>query len=760
MLTELLVADAASYPPGAGQTLAGLKAINFIFGTNGSGKTTISRVIADPGSFAASRLTWSGSRELERHVYNSDFVTRNYAPQMAGIFTLGEAEAQTLREIEAAKAKVDEISDDIAKIEGTLGRDAESGKRKEKRDLRSAFEASCWDNIKTVHDPHFQGAFGGLRASKAKFCDRLLDELAANQAALVSLEELKGRAATVFGGVVEREARLAAILANDLIALELSPILAKKVVGKEDVDIAGLIKRLGNSDWVRQGRSYLAHEPDTCPFCQQAIDDGFRRELTDYFDETYLADLAAIDLLIESYQSYSQALLRAVDNALSVNCRHLDQDLLLEKRGRLEATIEVNQRQLARKKAEAGSPVELKSLEALTAEVVGLIEAANIQIDRHNAMVENLAIEQERLISEIWKCLLEDQRPMVTAYVAGNDNLDRAISAMEGRLRDKGVELAEAQARLRELEKNVTSVQPTVNAINGLLQDFGFSNFELATAGEHHNLYEIKRPDGSDATPTLSEGERNFVTFLYFYHLLKGSVTTSGMTNDRIVVFDDPVSSLDSEVLFIVSTLIKSILEEACAGSGYIKQVFVLTHNIYFHKEVSFDSRRQDVCRAHETFWIVRKINNASCVEGHGRNPIKTSYELLWNEVRYPQPGSVTLQNTLRRIIENYFKILGNQDKDSIIAKFDGRDKLVCASLFAWVNDGSHSFNDDLHISTDETHAAKYLEVFRQIFIRTEHEAHYRMMMGPEALAAAEVVVAPAEQPPSPEVNNPAGQAA
>jgi len=34
--------------------------------------------------------------------------------------------------------------------------------------------------------------------------------------------------------------------------------------------------------------------------------------------------------------------------------------------------------------------------------------------------------------------------------------------------------------------------------------------------------------------------------------------------------------------------------------------VFVLTHNIYFHKVVSFNRRRDPKVRlAHETFWIV-----------------------------------------------------------------------------------------------------------------------------------------------------------
>lgn len=61
-----------------------------------------------------------------------------------------------------------------------------------------------------------------------------------------------------------------------------------------------------------------------------------------------------------------------------------------------------------------------------------------------------------------------------------------------------------------------------------------------------------------------------------------------------MVVFDDPVSSLDSDILIIVSNLIKGIFEEVRIETGQIKQVFVLTHNIYFHKEISFHTKRSD----------------------------------------------------------------------------------------------------------------------------------------------------------------------
>ena len=266
-----------------------------------------------------------------------------------------------------------------------------------------------------------------------------------------------------------------------------------------------------------------------------------------------------------------------------------------------------------------------------------------------------------------------------------------------------------------------------------MLKSFGFDGFALVKS-ERERFYKIQRPDGSDAKETLSEGEKSFVTFLYFYHLLKGSESESGMTSDRIVVFDDPVSSLDSDILFIVSNLIKGLFDEVRSRSGTIKQIFVFTHNVYFHKEVSFNPRRSaDQRLKDETFWTVRKANQQSKLRSHNTNPIKTAYELLWIEVRNPDRDNLSIQNTLRRILENYFKILGNVDPDRICEKFDGKEKLICRSLFSWVNDGSHFAHDSLYVSIDNSMVENYLSVFKRIFKKTDHLAHYNMMMGEDA---------------------------
>lgn len=317
----------------------------------------------------------------------------------------------------------------------------------------------------------------------------------------------------------------------------------------------------------------------------------------------------------------------------------------------------------------------------------------------------------------------------MSEYKTQREGLNKAISNISDQIQTAEADKKKKVAQIRELEKQITSVQPTIDAINGLLSSFGFQSFSLAKAA-NGTSYKLLRPDGSDAKATLSEGEKNFVTFLYFYHLLKGSDSESGITVDRVVVFDDPVSSLDSDILFIVGSLIKGLFGDVRSNTGHIKQVFVLTHNAYFHREVTFNPKRSnEKAMSEETFWTVRKSGQLSKLDRHTTNPIKTSYELLWAEVRSQDHSNLTIQNTLRRILESYFKILGGVDPESICGMFEGKDKLICKSLFSWVNAGSHHALDDLYVSSDNSTEA-YLRVFREIFEKSKHIAHYKMMMG------------------------------
>lgn len=366
----------------------------------------------------------------------------------------------------------------------------------------------------------------------------------------------------------------------------------------------------------------------------------------------------------------------------------------------------------------------------LLSSILNLINNANEAISKHNNMVKNLSNEKKILTNQIWRFLTEEIKTETTNYKTKKDNIEKAISKIQEKIDKNNKEKQQKENEVKTLEKQTTSIQPTIDGINSLLKQFGFSSFILAKSA-NGNYYKLQRPDNSDAKTTLSEGEKSFVCFLYFYHLLKGSDSESGITTDRVVVIDDPVSSLDSDVLFIVSSLIKGLFDEIRSNSGHIKQMFILTHNVYFHKEITFNQkRRNNQAMNEETFFTVRKDETGSQIVKWNENPIKTSYDLLWSEVRTQNKSALTIQNTLRRILENYFKILGGIDPDKICEMFDGKEKCICKSLFSWVNDGSHFAHDDLYVSIDSNQIENYLSVFRRIFEKSGHIAHYKMMMG------------------------------
>jgi wobble nucleotide-excising tRNase len=190
-------------------------------------------------------------------------------------------------------------------------------------------------------------------------------------------------------------------------------------------------------------------------------------------------------------------------------------------------------------------------------------------------------LKRFQLISEVWKFLLEEEvKTDLADYEKQIADLGKAIFSLDEKIRVGTEERSQKDAEIRKLERQTTSIEPTIGEINRDLARWGFSGFSLAKS-QKNGFYKLVREDGTAVDDTLSEGEKSFVTFLYFYRLLKGSNSEAGTVNNRVVVIDDPVSSLDSNILYVVSSLIKSLFQEVRDGTGQIKQLFILTHNVY-----------------------------------------------------------------------------------------------------------------------------------------------------------------------------------
>ena len=718
------------------QEIDKLYKVNFIYGPNRSGKTTITRVIANENKADFNckdcEIRWKDETPIETMVYNSDFVKDNFnSSELKGIFTVGKSEIGTQEKIREIKEKISQLEEEIKSRKATLeGEDGKGGKRGELSALEYRFKEKCWVQ-KQRYDQTLKGGFIGCRDSKEKFKERVLYEYRDNTAELCTLKYLEEQHSSIFSSELKHEGYVQATDFSVLIKYESDPILEKSVIGKRDVDIAALIEKLGNSDWVRQGRRFF--EGNICPFCQQRTEESFAKSLEDYFDETFINDTEAIKKLRISYGAEAGRVQRQIAEIFESDppYRFLNTEQLKTKQQQLDSKIKVNQQLLEIKEKETSRSIELESLSDIADEIKTLIDEANKSANDYNAKINNLINVQRTLIAEIWRFVVEQLKIDIQDYEERKGDLDKAISGLVGKIDQTNKDKKSKEAELADLEKQTTDIQPTINAINALLKLYKFTDFSLDKASE--TSYKLIRDGGGNAKSTLSEGERNFITFLYFYHLLKGSTSESGMTRDCIVVIDDPVSSLDSDTLFVVSNLIKELFKEVRSDNHHIKQILVLTHNVYFHSEVTFNPRRSGSGQAlkDETFWAIRKIDDGPELKNYESNPIKSSYKLLWSEVRKARESdkpTVTIQNTLRRILESYFGILGSIDLSTIIKKFEGVEQVICNSLFSWMNASSHNVYEDIDMNDNYT-IKNHLDVFKEIFNKTGHSAHYEMMI-------------------------------
>ena len=742
MIKRITVKNVATFDS-EGVTIDNLQKVNFVYGGNACGKTTISKVLSCPDlshEFPGCEVEWDGE-PMKVITYNKDFREQNLHEHIPGVFTLGQASVEMTKEIEELSAKRDEISRLIKNAhDNAIIREEEIARLKNDR------QELLWKNIYKKNE-EFKACLKGF-LYKNTFETKLLETIRKGlPTTLPNVEDLRKRYQVLFA-VEGNPSMLPSIpesmdLVSALSEITDNPIWTRRIVGCEDVPIATLIKKLDITDWVRHGQSLLDHDTITCPFCQkQTIDADFRGQLERFFDENYLRDIQEVAELRARYEDLAKAvsvyyddILSQVDSVLSdiSNAASFVPIVQIIKEGMLS-----NLEMMSTKEKEPGVVLSFKSILEPAQTLQALIDSANEAIQKHNAIVNNLSAERESLKNDIWH-YLGGLAAVEIKYI------EKEIRGKEGALAHHKNDEVDARTRFNTIneeiqvkESQVTSVQPTITRINKALRLFGFTGFTIQPSPKDSNQYQIMRADGSWVENTLSEGETTFITFLYYMQLVRGSKSRSDIKTPRVLVIDDPISSLDSNVLFVVSTMIKSLLKdvrETTAGhESEIKQVFILTHNVYFHKDVSF-YRNNKKCAPQTKHWILYKVKGVSKIDSCGtENPISSSYELLWRQVRdcKQNPGltdNITLQNVIRRILDNYFKVFGGR-KDIIVSSFSDPDEAMIATSFAsWYDEGSHDLSDDLFVQNPQIANEKYLVVFERLFKELGHESHYNMMM-------------------------------
>jgi wobble nucleotide-excising tRNase len=735
----------------------GLTFVNFFYGNNGAGKSSIAHAIEEDDG-----VVWADGKtadDFDVLVYNQGFISRNFVNygELQGVFIFGEEDVE-------AKKKIQELTDERKRKSDERTASLEEH-RKKTAGLDTAlmdFQDTCFTKTAEIRK-RFEKAMDGKKQKKS-FAEAVLAETKPTKYDLVMLERLYDVAFDDTARAYPEFKKVGSTITYG--SLSGKDLLDKVIVSSSDTPFAKFMKALGTtaSDWVRDGHTHYAGAAGgKCPYCQQKLPDNFEAEIAACFDAQYQQDIRDLKQFQAVYERETTEIVRILKANMGDVMSSIDLKPYQEKITLLESNFEINRQRITEKVKEPSKAISLEDTDTLLLEIGTMIDDINKLVKANNDVVS------EKRSSKT-KCKVEIMQHLAFLLAADVKNYRDEVSCLEKEIKDitdHGQQLRKdiivLNAEISELNKHNANTEAAIDSINKILKDSGFQGFSLRAKEGVENVYEVIREDGSVAE-NLSEGERNFIAFLYFYHQVRGSMNSEEL-KEKVVVIDDPVSSMDSTALFLVSAIVREMIN-VCRNNteylnpkvpgDYIKQLFILTHNVYFHREVTYKQVGYYNCTS---FYMIRKNDNISSVklckrqnkevpsEEENYNPVQNSYAALWDELREIN-STIPALNVMRRILEYYFLQLcgyeGSDLRETVLEKEENREKFIkriegeqpdmtdyqlASSLLAYINN-PNGISDGLNYVEDCDDVEAYKRVFRMIFEALGQNQHYKMMSG------------------------------
>ena len=688
-------------------TYRGLKQKNFIYGKNGTGKSTITQTIFD--SFHATHDV--------RIFQGFDSVAEN---SVLNAISLGKENASIQPQIDQVSLEISELERDIianeSKPDNLYARI--QAKEKEYEEQNKSINDNCRSSASKLKREHtdLTGVNYDIRDFKKDIesIDKSVTNVSLSNTEteqlqqLINQEEIKNESKQSFPNI-DVSGFLKAT--NEIITTE----LAKSIILE--------FSTIEEQNWVRQGLNY--HEKgDVCAFCNNPISEQRLDQLNHYFSDNVKKFETRLSRAIEHLKSkkYEISKINVIEPSQfypiyreQISVLNTSILILIQKYTQfldfLIETLEKRKSNLFTTMSEISYKIP-DSFESIK-EQYGKIYVENKKYG------QNLTIKKEEAKNKLRLNLVNIELSGMDYSQEISDLKDLAIE--KKRLAD---ELQINQNNLIALRKQkVDLISQTIDEsiaaerINKALRSLGNHSFQLVlVSGEQKGQYTIKNIDGSTRdVDTLSTGEKNIVSFLWFLADLDNP--SKKTEKPQIIIFDDPMNSNDDTTQY----LIISYLQDLINNLSETQQLFILTHNIHFYLNVRYDWWRK-APKTKLTLHL-KKIDGKSKIlpiETQDED-LKTSYDALWTELRwlYQQDKPDFMLNPIRRIFETFSKF--NNISPSVLFKNDAEAK----KLFD-VN--SHSIDDleaDLNGKTKEDIISKVSAIFRSNNAQSHFEKYW-----------------------------------
>lgn len=578
---------------------------NLIYGWNGSGKTTLSRLLralelrnvptlgqatvrTDVHDLASSDFPQA---TLPIRVFNRDLVNESIFPIGGGdvppIFIVGKDNVEKQKKADRLKQESIEANAEWHSA------------RSRHQEAERALDRYCQDRAKVIKDTlrsSGQNPFNNYnksdfrnRASQMAKNDDVVSHCLNDSAREALLVQHKGTPKAKLAEITYRLPDLQMLADVTYTLMNKTVVSAAIEALKDDPEVA---------DWTRRGLGlHKDRNAEKCIFCEQPLPEGrlaaleahfsaeyerFMRELDEQIEKLDAIRIQALELKLPSraefydditaeYEIAADALRKAVD-AVADFMKSLS-DVLGKKQA----------------KAFEALPMEL-SVPEIDADVV---EAVNAVVRKHNQTSE----EFETRVSSARERLAMD-------LIAGDiDEFKRLKDAVEKASGDSKVAKDGSDRlaiKIKEIEDEIIEHrQPAEDLNNDLRQYLGHCELRLTVKDTGYTITRNGEP-----AKMLSEGEMTGIALLYFLKSLEGR--DFDLANG-LVVFDDPVSSLDQNAMFNAFGLIRDRVNSAM-------QIIILTHNFTFFRLVRdwFKNLRGNEKRA----WNIFMLECATDAEG------------------------------------------------------------------------------------------------------------------------------------------------
>lgn len=599
-----------------GNNIVLFKPINILYGRNYSGKTTLSRIvraleignisdkyenpqfevsIQDIADTTQNNLTAHGKKI---RVFNEDFVKDNLR------FIVNSDESITPFAIIGGNATIEE---EIQTLKHDLGSNEEANETGFYLELKNAttiantaLQAYQTENSslsqqlshKATNNPN------GIKYKSEKFGDQNYN-----------INKLQNDISTVletsFLPLTDTEITEKQNLLNERTNADIPTIVkpnlnlntlntkAKELVTKSissSNKIEQLLKDAILNRWVKDGRQIHKDKLEQCAFCGNDISENRWNELDSHFDEESEKLEIEINVLISQVENS----IRDVDSQLQIDKSafyskfHSDLDRLISLRQNIvdKIKIELNRiiTSLKERKDDLLNTKEYIDIIDNSKRIQWCWEIFEKYKNEANGYSNSLGSEQTEAkkllrLREVSDFVTTIQYSNATARIQTlketSENETQSKQAVEEKIRQQITQIEDKERLMKDEEKGALKVNEYLNNFFG--HDFlTLQALEDADVlGGKKIRFEIVR-NGKKAHH-LSEGECSLIAFCYFMAKLE-DVDTKG--SKPIIWIDDPISSLDSNHIFFVYSLINA---EIIAKQEF-EQIFISTHNLDFLK--------------------------------------------------------------------------------------------------------------------------------------------------------------------------------